>query len=164
MSKSYYSHRLGKVSEERFKRAATSLGFSVYKSSRDEDIYDHIDFWLEVDGKMWAADVKGNNLPEEIWCEFNNVNGDAGWIYGKSHIIAFEMPETGGFIIVDRRDLLAYMRDNVSDEKVDNKRDAYKKKYTRKDRQDVITKLCVSDLKTLTSYRVWAYCKQGIID
>ena len=38
-----------------------------------------------------------------------------------------------------------------------HKSKAYKKMYSRKDRDDVITKLKLSDLKSMLSYRVWKY-------
>ena len=36
---------------------------------------------------------------EEIWCEFKNVAGDPGWMYGKADIIAFDMPEGVGLVL-----------------------------------------------------------------
>jgi hypothetical protein len=104
-----------------------------------------------------SVDVKGNNLPDEIWCEFKNVKGEAGWMYGNAHIIAFDMPEEGGFSVVDRHELAFWCEKNVRDELVSNKHDAYLKKYTRKDRSDVITRINLRDLKLLESYRVWYY-------
>ena len=112
-----------------------------------------------MEGK-WGVDVKGNNLPDEIWCEFKNVAGNPGWMYGGAKIIAFDMPEEGGFSIVDREDLVDYCEANVEDVFVSHKRDSYKKKYTRKDRKDVITTLSLNDLKGLLSYRVWKYFKE----
>ena len=109
------------------------------------------------DGKKWGVDVKGNNLPDEIWVEFKNVKGKDGWLYGGATIIAFDMPEEGGFAIVDRGELAFFCEKHVKNEKVTDKRDAYLKRYTRKDRQDVISILKLHDLKSLTSYRVWEY-------
>jgi hypothetical protein len=109
------------------------------------------------DSKRWGVDVKGNNLPDEIWCEFKNVQGKPGWMYGGSSIIAFDLPEEGGFSIVNTKELREYCEMNVSDEIVDHKSKAYKTRYTRKDREDVITILKLSDLKSLLSYRVWKY-------
>jgi len=103
--------------------------------------------------------VKGNNLPNEIWCEFKNVQGNPGWMYGGATIIAFDMPEEGGFCIVNRDELRTWCEDKVSDERVSNKADAYLKKYTRKDRLDEITKVNLKDIKQLESYRVWRYEK-----
>jgi hypothetical protein len=49
------------------------------KSENDQDIHLHVDYWLSYDGgNNHGVDVKGNNLPDEIWCEFRNVNGDPG--------------------------------------------------------------------------------------
>ena len=152
-----YSNSTGRMAEVRFKRAAERLGFEVMKSEPHEDIHHHIDFWLHKDSKKHAVDVKGNNLPDEIWCEFKNVKGNPGWMYGNAHIIAFDMPEEGGFAIVDRQELAFWCEKNVRDEVVSNKRDAYLKKYTRRDRFDVITRLNLQDLKLLKSYRVWDY-------
>jgi len=105
------------------------------------------------------VDVKGNNLPDEIWCEFKNVAGNPGWMYGGAAIIAFDMPEEGGFSIVSREELVSFCESHVKDEYVDDKKDAYLKRYTREGRQDVITKLKLHDLKSLVSYRVWLYDK-----
>ncbi len=155
-----YSGATGRVAEVRFVRAARNKGLFVTKSSHTEDIHEHIDYWLALNGeKKWGVDVKGNNLPDEIWCEFKNVAGNPGWMYGGAEIIAFDMPEEGGFSIVDRIELKDYCEKNVEDVFVDNKRDAYKKKYSRKDRSDVITKLNLLDIRSLDTYRVWRYFK-----
>tara|TARA_B100001287_G_scaffold273048_1_gene275790 strand:+ start:625 stop:978 length:354 start_codon:yes stop_codon:yes gene_type:complete len=108
-------------------------------------------------GKQWGVDVKGNNLPDQIWVEFKNVRGNDGWLYGGATIIAFDMPEEGGFSIVDREELALFCEKHVKDEFVSNKDEAYLKKYTRKDRQDVISILKLHDIKSLMSYRVWEY-------
>ena len=152
-----YSNSTGRMAEVRFKRAAERLGFKVMKASPKEDMHKHIDYWLIYTDRKHAVDVKGNNLPDEIWCEFKNVRGNPGWMYGNAHIIAFDMPEEGGFVIVDRQELAFWCEKHVKDEVVTDKRDAYLKKYTRKDRQDVITKLNLMDLNLLESYRVWPY-------
>lgn len=155
-----YSSATGRVAEVRFVLAAESLGFQVMKGSRKDDMQLHIDYWLKHGNSgKWGVDVKGNNLPDEIWCEFKNVAGNPGWMYGGAKIIAFDMPEEGGFSIVDRVELKDYCEKNVEDVSVDSKADAYKKKYTRKDRSDVITKLTLLDIRELQSYRIWKYFK-----
>lgn len=157
-SRRNYSSATGRVAEVRFIRAAEKLNFQVTKGSRRDDIELHIDYWLQHRGEsVWGVDVKGNNLPDEIWCEFKNVAGNPGWMYGGAAIIAFDMPEEGGFSVVSRQELAEYCEKVVEDVFVDHKRDAYKKKYTRKDRADVITKLNLLDIKLLDSYRVWEY-------
>ena len=62
------SWRDGGVSATRYERACPD----AVKSSRDEDIKMHVDYWHGEHG----VDVKGNNLPDEIWVEFRNVRGD----------------------------------------------------------------------------------------
>jgi len=142
-------------------RAAKQLGFQVTKGSRKDDMHLHIDYWLSHgNSSEWGVDVKGNNLPDEIWCEFKNVAGNPGWMYGGAEIIAFDMPEEGGFSIVDRIELKDFCEANVEDVIVSHKRDAYMKKYTRKDRADVITILNLLDIKSLDSYRIWEYSKE----
>jgi hypothetical protein len=154
-----YSNATGRVAEVRFVRAARNKGLLVTKSSHTEDIHEHIDYWLAMnpDGRKWGVDVKGNNLPDEIWVEFKNVRGNDGWLYGGATIIAFDMPEEGGFSIVDREELAFFCEKHVRDEKVTDKQNAYLKRYTRKDREDVISILKLHDLKSLMSYRVWEY-------
>jgi hypothetical protein len=156
-----YSSSTGRMAEVRFVRAARQKGLLVTKSTHTEDIHQHIDYWLAMsgNGKKWGVDVKGNNLPDEIWVEFKNVQGNPGWLYGGATIIAFDMPEEGGFSIVDREELAFFCEKHVLDEAVSNKSDAYLKRYTRKDRQDVISILKLHDIKNLMSYRVWLYNK-----
>ena len=100
------------MAEVRFKRAAERLGFKVMKASPKEDMHKHIDYWLIYTDRKHAVDVKGNNLPDEIWCEFKNVKGNPGWMYGNAHIIAFDMPEEGGFSVVDRQELAFWCEKN----------------------------------------------------
>jgi len=146
------SWRDGGVSATRYARIFSD----IRKSSREEDIELHVDFWHDKDG----VDVKGNNLPDEIWVEFRNVNGDLGWLLGQAKWIAFELCEVGGFIRVERQDLLDWCLENVNfNEYVPYKRDAYKKIYQRKNRKDKITKLVLDDLKQLETYEVIKYNK-----
>ena len=158
-SRRRYSNATGRCAEVRFVRAARNKGLLVTKSSHTEDIHEHIDYWLAMntDGRRWGVDVKGNNLPDEIWVEFKNVKGNDGWLYGGATIIAFDMPEEGGFSIVDREELAFFCEKHVRDEKVTDKSNAYLKRYTRKGREDVISILKLHDLKSLMSYRVWEY-------
>jgi len=157
-SRRAYSGSTGRVAEVRFVRAAEELGLNVTKSSREEDMREHVDYWLAFNEKgKWGVDVKGNNLPDEIWVELMNVGGNPGWLHGSAKIIAFDMPEERGFSVVDRLELKEWVDQNVELEHVTHKRDAYRKLYRRKDRQDLITKLILRDLRELKSYRVWQY-------
>jgi hypothetical protein len=153
-----YSGSTGRVAEVRFVRAAEEKGLQVTKSSRSEDINGHVDYWLAYDNVgHWGVDVKGNNLPDEIWVELQNVQGKPGWLSGDAKIIAFDMPEEGGFSVVDRLELKEWVDNNISSEVVSDKRQSIGKMYQRRDRQDLITKLNLQDLRSLQSYRVWVY-------
>ena len=154
-----YSNATGRMAEVRFVRAARNKGLLVTKATAKQDMLEHVDYWLAMnhDGKKWGVDVKGNNLPDEVWVEFKNVRGDDGWLYGGATIIAFDMPEEGGFAIVDRDELAFFCEKHVRDEKVTDKKHAYLRKYTRQGREDVISILKLHDLKGLMSYRVWEY-------
>lgn len=153
-----YSVSTGNTAELRFVRAAANMGLEVVKSSKYDDINKHVDYWLAYDSRgPWGVDVKGNNLPDEVWVEIMNVKGNPGWLYGESTIIAFDMPEEGGFSVVDREDLKNFCEENVEDVVVFNKSQSELKKYRRKDRLDLITKLNLVILKSLKTYRVWKY-------
>ena len=144
------SRQQGALAEKRYKRAAPD----ARKSSKEEDMYMHVDFWHDDQG----VDVKGNNVPDEIWLEMKNVRGDRGWLFGEATTIAFDMPELTGFVVVDREELAKYCRDNVDFSCLVAKDEAYKRCYQRRDRKDLITKLVLSDLEVLESYTVLPYC------
>lgn len=148
----------GRRSEYRFLQAVNALGLHCRKSSKKDDMYRHIDFYiLDDDSELIATvDVKGENQLNEIWVELKNVRGDKGWLYGDASVIAFEMPEVGGFVCVLTKHLIDYVELNVVDENVP-KAEAYKKKYSRDGRSDVITLLCLEDLKSIASYKVIKY-------
>lgn len=135
--------------EERYRRAVPTSK----KSSRHDDIHLHIDFWVDGEG----VDVKGNNLMDEIWIELKNVRGEPGWLFGEAKYIAFDIPELGGFVQVEREELKEYCKDNVDYKTLVPKAKAYKKGYRRKDRDDLITRLCVEDLETLLTFEVVPY-------
>lgn len=151
----------GKRSEFRFLEAVRYKGLHCTKSSMSDDIKKHIDFYITNDDSEIIAtvDVKGENQLNEIWIEFKNVRGDKGWLYGEATVIAFEMPELGGFVCVLTKHLRDYIEANVANEFVPKKH-AYKKMYTRDGRQDVITLVCIDDLKQIESYKVLEYSKE----
>ena len=76
--------------------------------------------------------------------------------------ISFDMSEVGGFIRVEREELLMWCYENVSPEIVRSKLKAYKKIYQRNGRQDKITRLMLSDLRELKSYSIIPYCMEYV--
>ncbi len=150
ITKRMRSWKAGSIAELRYQRCYPK----ARKSSRAEDIFMHVDFWHGDIG----VDVKGNNLPDEIWIEFKNVRGEPGWVFGEATYIAFDMPELHGFALVERQELQNYCRQNVDFSGLVAKQDAYKKCYQRKDREDLITKLILQDLQELKSFTITEYC------
>lgn len=146
------------ASQNRFINSCLALGFETKEASIQDDVNKHIDVWITYQGKgPWGVDVKENMNVNLIWVEFTNVIGNKGWIYGDAKIIAIDIPELCGFAIVDRLDLLEYSLNNVQDVFVQRRDDAYKKKYTRSGRKDVISYINLHDLRGLETFRVWGY-------
>ncbi len=144
------SWRSGGVAATRYERCFPD----ARKASMSEDIFMHVDYWHGDIG----VDVKGNNLPDEIWVELKNVKGHPGWVFGEATYIAFDMPEVGGFVVVEREELKDYCRDNINYDGLVSKAEAYKRCYSRKDRDDLITMLVLKDLQGMNSYKVVSYC------
>jgi len=152
-----YSRTEGLRSEDKFVSACIAKGYETKKSTRDEDIHLHIDYYVTRKGrKTVSVDVKGGNHPNVIWVEFKNVRGNDGWMYGKADWIAFELPEVGGFAMVQRKELVALAEEIVEPVFVD-KKEADRKYYQRKDRLDVISRLWLSDIQKCKSYNVLNY-------
>lgn len=100
----------GHNAEEEFSKAflAKYPNIQIKKSTRNQDMFDHIDYFAgeySYDVKsLKKRRAKDNQVdPDIIWIEFKNVRGNIGWLYGKANRIAFELQEE--FIIVDREDL-----------------------------------------------------------
>lgn len=130
-----------------FVQACRLNSIDVFESTKKEDIFDHIDFWIYGKG----VDVKGFKKSHQegfIIIEFKNVNGYSGSCSAdsKAEFIAFQFADC--FWIVRKNELLEYCRKNVQIEYVEQFKDCYKKLYTRKGRKDLMTKLHLSDLKT----------------
>jgi len=152
-----YSRREGTRSEDKFVAACQARGYETKKSSKEEDINLHIDYYVMRKGrKTVSVDVKGGNHPNVIWVEFKNVRGNEGWMYGKADWIAFELAEVGGFAMVLRSELAALAEEIVEPVFVDKKQ-ADRKYYQRKDRKDVISRLWLSDIQKCNSYNILNY-------
>ena len=138
------------AAELRFRNACLSRGFSVLKSDNSSDMHEHWDF--KVNDSL--VDVKGlkrvsrndNSYSTHLtWVEFVNVRGNKGWLQCCADYIAFE--QINYFLIVSRQDLLDYCNEYVIDEFVNSSKEAYYKKYSRKNRKDVISLINLVKLK-----------------
>lgn len=140
----------GKYFENLFEQKVNDLGLDFKKSSRKDNIYRHIDCY--VDG--YGVDVKGNRHLNTIWLEIINVRGNKGWLDGDAMYIAMHIEELDCFCLFYRKDLLQFVTNNVS-EKTTKSKD-YMKFYTREKwgKQDVIVKVKYDDIKHLEVKRI----------
>jgi hypothetical protein len=114
---SHYNPTLGQNAEDLFIRTMAHYNYWVRESTKKENKYDHIDYWIHgsEEGTQYAVDVKGrkkiNRSDEDpqdyvTWLEFINGDGFTGWLLGKSNFIAFE--RLNDFLMVPRKDLLSF--------------------------------------------------------
>ena len=139
-----YSFKEGTDTENKFKELLQSKGYEVIKSTKKQDIYDHIDFY--VNG--YGIDVKGRRYTQTIWLEIQNVKGKDGWLKGKAKYIVFDILDMQEFVFFYREDLLKYVQQ--FNELTENKKD-YLKWYSRKkwSREDKIIKVKYDYIKHL---------------
>ena len=142
-----YSFKEGRKAENAFKKLMDSRGNICIKSSKEEDMYDHIDFWLnEV-----PIDVKGNRHLNCIWLELVNVHGKKGWLQGKSKYIVFDIVELTSFCFFETQKLYKWAKQ--IERKAKNKSE-FNALYTRKNRKDVLIKVKYETIKNLETYKI----------
>jgi hypothetical protein len=137
----------GKNGEDNFKLACKLNNIDCFESDEENNIYNHIDFWILGMG----VDVKGYKNSHSkgfVVVEFKNVNGYAGSCskQSKAELIAFQF--NGYFMIVRKQELLEYCRKEVELIYVTSFNECYKKLYQRTGRKDLMTMLSVNDLKS----------------
>tara|TARA_R110000822_G_scaffold145919_13_gene284877 strand:- start:746 stop:1210 length:465 start_codon:yes stop_codon:yes gene_type:complete len=139
-----YSRKVGLETETLFKNVMESRGNTVTKSSRIDDIYKHIDFYVND----FSVDVKGSRHLDCIWLETVNVQGNDGWLKGKADFIVFDVIELKSFCVFNRKELLSFT--NTINEITDSKYD-FLKLYSRTkwDRKDQLIKCRYDDIKHL---------------
>ena len=153
----------GKESEDLFKELMEDLGYIVNEATREENIKDHIDFYLKNNklNKSFSVDVKAQKKTnrsdskvndEWLWIEFKNVRGSLGWLQGKADKIAFERQID--FLMVDREKLKEFAFRKVENVDVDRASDAKYKFYSRRGRDDLLTQISVDDLMQEVEYEL----------
>lgn len=152
---------LGQWAEDIFARIATDRGWEIKPASACENIDDHFDYRIKKDHEVYKVEVKGkkrihradaHTQEELIWIELHGVRiHDAGWLFGKANLIAFQM--NASFRIVKRLDLVALVCKLIDYErKVASPKDALYKTYSRAGRSDILTMIRCEDLKGI----LWA--------
>lgn len=153
------------VLDENFVMEAVSktLGGECQKATKNEDMYDHIDFWWDSPKKgRIGIDVKGLNKNKRTdkkyddsihWLELQNVKGCEGWLFGKAEYIAFRT--LSNIIFVKREKLLNFALKVIKGKDVvyDTPSDFYVP-YKRKKwgRDDLSLKVPTSDLNDMADF------------
>ena len=151
------SFKHGTKSEEAFANAARKENFIVRKATKDQDMKEHIDFFLEQDHFQFSVDVKArkkasryDNTFDDVWqwIEFKNICGNPGWLYGNADYIAFEREKD--FVLANREELKNFCEEKVDqDDRVYSSREAKYKCYQRKGNKDLITRIRMVDINNL---------------
>lgn len=140
-----------------------TLGGTCEKSTLKEDMRDHVDFWWDSPKKgRIGVDVKGikkkSRQDKEVddtihWIELLNVQGNPGWIYGKSTYIAFRTKKN--ILFVKTKLLQDFANNKVIGKEIvhANPKDFYIP-YQRFGRKDMIIKVPVSDLEELADFTI----------
>jgi hypothetical protein len=158
---------LGQKAEDIFAKLATERGWEIKSASAGENIDDHFDFRMRKDKEILKVEVKGkkridrsdaNPQEELVWIELHGVRiHDAGWLFGKADLIAFQMDAS--FRIVKRLDLVALVCKMIDyKSKVNSPKDALYKAYSRAGRSDILTMLRSEDLKQVL-WAEWEYLR-----
>jgi predicted Abi (CAAX) family protease len=153
----------GLGAEQLFDQIAESKSLEIKNAKRRENMQKHIDKYVTDDVGTWSVDIKArkktsrsNSQAQDdwIWIEFQNVRGNAGWLYGEADRIAFETQDN--FIIVDRSSLIDYV-ENVVDmgKSVKYSSQAQYKTYRRAGRNDLLTMVELSEIKNNCKHFVW---------
>jgi len=119
-----HAYETGKKTEEHFKELMISRGNECVKSSMNDDMYKHIDYYVNGFG----VDVKGKRKLNSIWLEIVNVHGFPGWLKGEADFIVFDMLDFNAYCVFRRLELLE-LTSNITETTTNNK--DYMKIYGR---------------------------------
>lgn len=136
------SKSIGGDAESIFKSLMESKGCYVRDSSYNDNVHNHIDYYVYYKDKTFTFDVKRKH-PDSVWIELSNVNGDKGSLYGLQTHVALYYPSINIIATVKRKDLEQFVIDNVIDEfyiASNGRQVPYHYKYTRDGNKDVLMK------------------------
>lgn len=158
------SSREGHEAEMRFEDYAKKKGYVVTPSTKKENKYDHIDFFLEGKTGTVSIDLKARKRTSRkdkkfnddwIWLEIKNVQGREGWLYGKADFIVFETEKS--FVLAPRKKLIELANEKVRFDLflVDRAYQAKYRIYQRPKRRDQITQVELKEILKLKNVTVW---------
>lgn len=124
-------------------------GQCIEIASAQDDIYRHVDLWIDNEGWDVKAAKKENRIDSTPnydihWIELRNVHGKKGWIFGEASYIAFELQDK--WLCIPRKGIVAALVDKIDFTSFTSSRSNLYKIYRRKGRKDAIVKVPVSFL------------------
>ena len=149
----------GIKAEFEFDKFAKELGLLPVKSSRHEDMFHHIDYWITIGEARFSVDVKAfkrSTQNGKILIELLNVRGEYGWLYGKSDFIAFQTEDD--WLMVERKKLETMVNDKMGISKPSELKHSNKSSfkdcmsplwYRRYQRLDAITNINIKDVLSI---------------
>ena len=154
----------GHQAEKSLEDLAREKGFVVTKATREQNMHDHIDTFLEGKNKTVSADVKARKRTSRrdkkfnddwVWVELKNVQGRNGWLYGKADFIIFEREKD--FVLVPRKGLIKLVNEQVRFDLsfVEKAYQARYRIYQRARRRDQITQLKMEDILNINNVAIW---------
>lgn len=133
-------------------------------SKRDNMIRKIDRYVIDENGILKSVDVKimkrtsrsdASAQDKWIWVEFNNVNGNDGWLYGEADYIAFE--RKNNFTLVNRKELVKIAEELVDLEaRVSSSKLARYKAYRRYGRSDLIAMMELDKIISMAKdFEIW---------
>lgn len=147
--------KMGNNSEELFVSFVEACGARAFKSTREQNIYDKIDYIVKYPDACFTFDVKTRES-DHIWFEIKGITGHSGSLYGKQSHFAIYYSDLHTLAFMKAADVRSFIEGVVKKEfsTVNAYQTPYHILYQRKGRKDVITKSSRSFLKEgVMSYR-----------
>jgi hypothetical protein len=140
------------------------VGGKCLPSTDDENKNDHIDLHWIYNDVDYPIDVKGpkkynrwdsnTQFSDVVWIEGQNVNGNPGWVYGKSYYIAFWLKNGITFVRTEKLRKLydVYLKDKKLH--VGTKPNGHYELYRRQGRSDITFTMPAEDLLKIQEYTI----------
>ena len=141
--------KIGKQKEKEFAQILIdNFGGTITYPSKKVDMFDHIDlYWNNIgfDVKGVKGETRSGPLNARFhWIEYQNRNGEKGWLNGKAKYFAFET--FNSWIIVSKNRIKFLLYDKVDYSKIVRFNPKVYQVYMRPTAKDLIIKVPTSDL------------------
>lgn len=148
---------MGTQAEHAFARSCCIQHMRFRPATKYENIVQHFDFVVEMEKdifvKVEVKSVKSRRRglppdPRVIFVELKDIHGNAGWLYGKADLIAFQ--QLDGFVFVPRDRLVKFVEELRPQCRISLQSGVYHTLYSRSSRQDLIIVLDIEDILPLS--------------